>query len=95
MRAADSGWRRLIDHLAVPGPADIDDLRVELRLRRQELNILRARWKGATGHLCSPQVATGAGHLYSSERIRWNQARPASDGRVGDAGQRGDPAHAL
>jgi len=32
MRAADSGWRRLIDHLAVPGPADIDDLRVELRL---------------------------------------------------------------
>ena len=57
--------------------------------------ILRARWKGATGHLCSPQVATGAGHLYSSERIRWNQARPASDGRVGDAGQRGDPAHAL
>ncbi len=27
MRAADPGWRRLLDHLAEAGPASIDDLR--------------------------------------------------------------------
>jgi hypothetical protein len=42
MRAADPGWRRLLDHLAEAGPASIDDIRVELRLKRQELNALRA-----------------------------------------------------
>jgi hypothetical protein len=25
MRAADPGWRRLLDHLAEAGPASIDD----------------------------------------------------------------------
>src|SRR5215470_13530447 len=42
MRAADPGWRRLLDHLADAGPASIEDLRTELRLKRQELNALRA-----------------------------------------------------
>jgi hypothetical protein len=41
MRAADPGWRRLLDHLAEAGPASIDDIRVELRLKRQGLNALR------------------------------------------------------
>ena len=40
MHAADPGWRRLLDHLADAGPASIDDLRVELRFKRQELNAL-------------------------------------------------------
>jgi hypothetical protein len=26
MHAADPGWCRLLDHLAVPGPAGVDDL---------------------------------------------------------------------
>ena len=42
MRAADPGWRALLDHLAVAGPSDIEDLRVELRLKRQELKALRS-----------------------------------------------------
>jgi hypothetical protein len=42
IRAADPGWRRLLDHLAVTGPSLIDDLRVELELKRQELKALRA-----------------------------------------------------
>jgi hypothetical protein len=48
MRAADPGWRRLLDHLADAGPASIDDLRTELRLKRQELNARCApRWNAA------------------------------------------------
>jgi hypothetical protein len=41
VRAADPGWRRLLDHLAVAGPSLADDLRVELGLKRQELKALR------------------------------------------------------
>ncbi len=42
MRAAEPAWRRLLDHLAVSGPSLIDDLRVELGLKRQELKALRS-----------------------------------------------------
>jgi hypothetical protein len=35
MRAFDDGWRRLLDHLAAVGPSSMDDLRTELRLKRQ------------------------------------------------------------
>jgi hypothetical protein len=42
MRAADPGWRRLLDRLAVAGPSLADDLRVELGLKRQELKALRS-----------------------------------------------------
>ena len=41
VRAADPGWRRLLDHLAVAGPSLADDLRLELGLKRQELKALR------------------------------------------------------
>jgi hypothetical protein len=41
VRAADPGWRRLLDHLAAAGPSLADDLRVELGLKRQELKALR------------------------------------------------------
>jgi hypothetical protein len=41
MRAAEPAWRRLLDHLAVAGPSLVDDLRVELGLKRQELKALR------------------------------------------------------
>jgi hypothetical protein len=42
MRATDPAWRRLLDHLAAAGPSVIDDLRLELGLKRQELKALRA-----------------------------------------------------
>ena len=42
MRGADSGWRRLLDHLAAAGPSGLEDLRTELGLKRQKLNALRA-----------------------------------------------------
>src|SRR5229473_1444742 len=41
MHAADPGWARLLDHLAVAGPSLAEDLRAELRLKRQELTALR------------------------------------------------------
>ena len=43
MRAADPGWRRLLDHLADAGPASIEDLRTELRLKWPELKPAAAR----------------------------------------------------
>jgi hypothetical protein len=77
MRAADPGWRRLLDHLAEAGPASIDDLRVELRLKRQELNALRAPLERCGAIISrSLQVTAGEGHQHSSELIRWDQAHP-------------------
>jgi hypothetical protein len=78
MRAADPGWRRLLDHLADAGPASIDDLRTELRLTRQELNALRAPLERCGAIIArSRQVTAGGGHQHSSELIRWDQACPA------------------
>ena len=37
MRTADPGWRRVLDHLAAAGPATVDDLIAELRVKRREL----------------------------------------------------------
>ena len=43
MRAADrAAAARLLDHLAAPGRLALEDLRVELRIKRQELNSLRS-----------------------------------------------------
>src|SRR5215472_13126004 len=77
MRAADPGWRRLLDHLADAGPASIEDLRTELRLKRQELNALRAPLERCGAILArSLQVTAGEGRLHASELIRWDQAHP-------------------
>ena len=85
MRAADPGWRRLLDHLAAAGPASIDDLRVELRLKRQELNALRTPLQRCGAIIArSLQVTAGEGHLHSSELIRWDQAHPAPSGGLTD-----------
>jgi hypothetical protein len=76
MHAADPGWRRLLDHLADAGPGSVDDLRVELRLKRQELNALRAPLQRCGAIIArSLQVTAGEGHQHSSELIRWDQAR--------------------
>jgi hypothetical protein len=85
MRAADPGWRRLLDHLADAGPASVEDLRTELRLKRQELNALRAPLERCGAILArSLQVTAGEGHQHSSELIRWDQAHPVPSGRHAD-----------
>jgi len=88
MRAADPGWRRLLDHLADAGSASIEDLRTELRLKRQELNALRAPLERCGAILArSPQVTAGEGHQQASELIRWDQAHPASSASLTDPRQ--------
>jgi hypothetical protein len=85
MRAADPGWRRLLDHLADAGPASIEDLRTELGLKRQELNALRAPLERCGAILArSLEVTAGKGHRHASELIRWDQAHPAPSGSHAD-----------
>jgi len=91
MRAADPGWRRLLDHLATAGPADIEDLRAELRLKRQELKALRSPLERCGAIISrSLEVTAGEGHAHSSELARWDQAYPGSSGAAA-----ADPAAAL
>src|SRR5262249_17871306 len=87
---SDSGWRRLLDHLAATGPSSIDDLRTELRLKRQELKALRPPLErcGAIVSRSLP-VTAGAGEQHASVLARWDQVRPAR----GDTGT--GPADAL
>jgi hypothetical protein len=87
MRAADPGWRRLLDHLAVTGPSLADDLRVELDLKRQELKALRSPLERC-GALVARSVTLPAGggqgngrgedggHVHATELARWDQAYP-------------------
>jgi hypothetical protein len=81
LRAADPGWRRLLDHLAAAGPSLIDDLRLELGLKRQELKALRSpleRCGAIVTRSVALTAADGAGgddaHPHSSELSRWDQA---------------------
>jgi hypothetical protein len=84
MRAADPGWRRLLDHLADAGPSLADDIRLELGLSRQELKALRSPLERC-GVLVARSVtlpaggraAEAGGHAHSSELARWDQAYPA------------------
>jgi hypothetical protein len=81
MRAADRGWRRLLDHLAAAGPSNIEDLRAELGLKRQELKALRAPLERCGAIVSrSLHVTAGQGHQHSSELVRWDQAYQASSG---------------
>jgi len=90
MRAADPGWRRLLDHLAAAGPSSIEDLRAELGLKRQELTSLRAPLERCGAIISRPlQVTAGQGHQHSSEMVRWDQAYP------GTGGPDADPSLAL
>ena len=87
MRAADRGWGRLLDHLAAAGPSSIDDLRTELRLKRQELKQLRsplercgvivARWAPAVGDREQQRP---------TELARWDQAYPGTGAPAADPG---------
>ena len=85
MRAADPGWRRLLDHLAAAGPSRIEDLRAELGLKGQELKSLRAPLERCGAIISrSLQVTAGEGHQHSSELVRWDQAYPGTGGTGAD-----------
>jgi hypothetical protein len=91
MRAEDPGWRRLLDHLAAAGPADIEDLRTELGLKRQELKALRYPLERCGAIVArSAEVTAGEGHAHSSELSRWDQAYHRPSGTPAE-----DPAEAL
>jgi len=88
MRGADPGWRLLLDHLAAAGPCGPDDLRTELRLKRQELKSLRAPLERCGAIISrSLQVTAGEGHLHTSELARWDQVRPGTGGAAHDPGR--------
>lgn len=90
MRADDPGWARLLDHLAATGPSTLDDLRTELRLKRQELKSLRAPLERCGAIISrSVQMTAGQGHVHTSELARWDQAYP------GGAAAAADPGRAL
>jgi hypothetical protein len=90
MRAADRSWGRLLDHLAAAGPSSVEDLRIELGLKRQELRSLRAPLERCGAVVSrSLQVTAGEGHPHSSELARWDQVYP------GPAGTGADPGRAL
>ena len=83
MRAADPAWRRLLDHLAMTGPSVLDDLRLELGLKRQELKALRHPLERCGAVVARSVAMTTAGgaaegesHAHSSELSRWDQAYP-------------------
>ena len=79
MAGADRGWRRLLDHLAAAGPSFVDDLHVELGLKRQELRAVRAPLERCGAIVArSLMVTAGDGHTHSSELARWDQVHPAA-----------------
>jgi hypothetical protein len=90
MRAADRGWARLLGHLTDAGPSSVDDLLIELGLKRQELKALRSpleRCGAVVSH--SILMSAGDGHAHTSELMRWDQAYQG--GQAADQ----DPRHAL
>ena len=90
MGAADRGWGRLLDHLAAAGPSSIEDLRTELRLKRQELKALRYPLERCGAIVSrSMEVTAGAGEQHAGVLARWDQAYPGG----GDSGT--DPGRAL
>jgi len=90
MRAADRAAARLLDHLARAGPSALEDLCVELRMKRQELNSLRAPMERC-GVLVSRSlhVTAGEGQPHASEVARWDQVY------TGPGGTDADPVVAL
>ncbi len=81
MRAADPGWRRLLDHLAATGPSLVDDLIAELRMKRQELNALRSPLERCGAIVSrSVDVTSAQGHPQGRELVRWDHVYQAHRG---------------
>jgi hypothetical protein len=79
MRAADPGWRQLLDHLAAAGPSSIEDLRTELRMKRQELRSLRSPLERCGVIISSSlHVTAGGEQPHASDLARWDQVYPGS-----------------
>jgi hypothetical protein len=98
VRAEDPGWRRLVDHLDAVGPSDIEDLRFELSLKRQELKALRyplERCGVIVARSAAVTAGEGHGHTHTSVLSRWDQAYPNADGPVPRDSVAADPAPAL
>jgi hypothetical protein len=92
MRAADRGCALLLDHLAVVGPSSLDDLREELRLKRQDLRALRSPLERCGAVVSrSLEVTAGEGHQHTSELARWDQVYPGGwdEADAGDWGTDG------
>jgi hypothetical protein len=87
MRAADRAAARLLDHLAVAGPSPVEDLRLELRMKRQELNSLRAPMERC-GVIISRSLHVTAveGQPHSSELARWDQVYQGPGGTDAEPG---------
>ena len=76
--------------LAAVGPSSIEDLRTELRLKRQELKALRYPLERCGAIVSrSMEVTAGAGEQHAGVLARWDQAYPGG----GDSGT--DPGRAL
>ncbi len=75
MRTADPGWRRVLDHLDAAGPATVDDLIAELRMKRQELNALRSPLERCGAIVSrSVEMTSAEGERQGRELIRWDHA---------------------
>ncbi|HTX28165.1 MAG TPA: hypothetical protein VME19_14225 [Streptosporangiaceae bacterium] len=88
MRAADRGAARVLDHLARAGPSGVEDLRLELGMKRQELNSLRAPMERCGVIISrSLHVTGGEGQPHSSELARWDQVYQGPGGADIDPGE--------
>lgn len=88
MRQAEPGWGRLLDHLAAAGPSSTEDLRAELRLKRQELNALRSPLERCGAIVSrSLQLTASQGHAQATELARWDQAYPEASDADPDPGR--------
>ena len=81
MEEADSGWARLLGHLADVGPSLVEDLRTELELKPRELKSLRSPLERC-GAIVSRMVfvETEGGHSHTAEVARWDQVVEPSSG---------------
>jgi hypothetical protein len=100
MRAADPAWRRLLDHLAMAGPSSLDDLRLELGLKRQELKALRSPLERCGAVVARSVAVTAPGEAAEGERQaqstelrRWDQAYPGGEANAGGQAYPGGQAH--
>jgi len=82
MERADSGWARLLRHLAETGPSELEDLQTELDLKPKELKKLRTPLERC-GAIVARSVVYDEPHRHTSELSRWDQVFPQPSGRGG------------